>query len=194
MAAAKLIEVWLQVEAKRGQSFDVIACEAPAEVEIEGIRVKMIVDRIDQLADGRQVIIDYKTGASIDTKNWAEQRITEPQLPIYAALVNEDVAAVVFAKVLLDKPAFAGVADEKDILPGVQGIGDDKQKVFDPAEFPDWIAVITHWRERLHAVAKEVKMGQAGVVFADEKGLQYCEVLPLLRLPERRRLLIEARG
>jgi exodeoxyribonuclease-5 len=191
---AKLIDVWLQVEAKRGQSFDVIACEAPAEVEIEGIRVKMIVDRIDQLADGRQVIIDYKTGASIDTKNWAEQRITEPQLPIYAALVNEDVAAVVFAKVLLDKPAFAGVADEKDILPGVQGIGDDKQKVFDPAEFPDWIAVITHWRERLHAVAKEVKMGQAGVVFADEKGLQYCEVLPLLRLPERRRLLIEARG
>jgi exodeoxyribonuclease-5 len=184
----KLIEVWLQVEAKRGLSFNVIACEAPAEVEIEGIKVKMIVDRIDQLADGRQVIIDYKTGAAVDTKNWAEQRITEPQLPIYAALVNEDVAAVVFAKVLLDKPAFAGVADEKDILPGVQGIGDDKQKTFDPAEFPDWIAVITHWRERLHAVAKEVRQGQAGVVFADEKGLQYCEVLPLLRLPERRRL------
>jgi exodeoxyribonuclease-5 len=188
---AKLLEVWLEVEAKRGQPFEVVACEAPAEVEIEGIKVKMIVDRIDQLADGRQVIIDYKTGAAIDTKNWAEQRITEPQLPIYAALVNEDVAAVVFAKVLLDKPAFAGVADEKDILPGVQGIGDDKQKTFDPAEFPDWIAVITHWRERLHAVAKEVREGRAGVVFADEKGLQYCEVLPLLRLPERRRLLAE---
>jgi len=93
--------------------------------------------------------------------------------------------------VLLDKPAFAGVADEKDILPGVHGIGDEKQKIFDPAEFPDWIAVVTHWRERLHAVAKEVKQGQAGVFFADEKGLQYCEVLPLLRLPERRRLLAE---
>jgi len=191
---AKLVDVWLLVEAKRGLSFDVIACEAPAEVEIEGIKVKMIVDRIDQLADGRQVIIDYKTGAAVDTKNWAEQRITEPQLPIYAALVNEDVAAVVFAKVLLDKPAFAGVADEKDILPGVQGIGDEKQKIFDPAEFPDWIAVITHWRERLHAVAKEVKQGRAGVVFADEKGLQYCEVLPLLRLPERRRLLAAAQA
>jgi exodeoxyribonuclease-5 len=188
---AKLIDVWLQVEAKRGQRFDVVACEAPAEVEIEGIKVRMVVDRIDQLADGRQVIIDYKTGAAIDTKNWAEQRITEPQLPIYAALVNEDVAAVVFAKVLLDKPAFTGVADEKDVLPGVQGIGDDKQKTFDPAEFPDWVAVITHWRERLHAVAREVKEGQAGVVFADERGLQYCEVLPLLRLPERRRLLAE---
>ncbi len=188
----KLLAVWLDVEAKRGGEFEVIACEAPAEVEIEGIRVKMIVDRIDQLADGRQVIIDYKTGATIDTKNWAGQRITEPQLPIYAALVNDEVAAVVFAKVLLDKPAFAGVADEKDILPGVQGVGDDKQKIFDPAEFPDWVAVITHWRERLHAVAREVKEGRAGVVFADEKALQYCEVLPLLRLPERRRLLAAA--
>ncbi|MGV0976113.1 MAG: PD-(D/E)XK nuclease family protein [Azonexus sp.] len=188
----KLLDIWLHVEGKRGLAFEVIACEQSAEVEIEEIKVKMVVDRIDQLADGRQVIIDYKTGTAIDIKNWADARITEPQLPIYAALVNDEVAAVVFAKVLLDKPAFAGVADERDILPGVQGIGDDKQKVFDPAEFPDWIAVITHWRERLHAVAKEVKVGQAGVMFADEKSLQYCEVLPLLRLPERRRLLAAA--
>lgn len=189
---ARLLDLWLAVEMKRGQAFDVVACEQPAEVEIEGIKVRMVVDRIDRLADGRQVIIDYKTGAAIDTKNWAGQRITEPQLPIYAALVNDEVAAVVFAKVLPDKPGFAGIADEKDILPGVQGVGDDKQKIFDPAEFPDWIAVITHWRERLHAVASEVKAGSAGVVFADEKGLQYCEVLPLLRLPERRRLLAAA--
>ena len=189
---ARLLDVWLGVEGRRALPFEVIACEQPAEVEIEEIKVKMIVDRIDRLDDGRQIIIDYKTGAAIDIRNWAEQRITEPQLPIYAALVNDEVAAVVFAKVLLDKPAFAGVADEKDILPGVQGIGDDRQKIFDPAEFPDWIAVITHWRERLHAVAKEVKQGRAGVIFADESALQYSEVLPLLRLPERRRLLAKA--
>ena len=29
-------------------------------------------------------------------------------------------------------------------------------------------------------------------MFTDEKDLQYCEVLPLLRLPERRRLLATA--
>ncbi len=188
----RLLDLWLAVESRRGQPFAVIAREQPAEVDIEGIRVKMVVDRIDRLDDGRQVIIDYKTGAAIDIRNWAEARLTEPQLPIYAALVNDEVAAVVFAKVLLDKPGFAGVADEKDILPGVQGVGDDKQKIFDPAEFPDWIAVITHWRERLHAIAREVGDGFAGVVFTDESRLQYCEVLPLLRLPERRRLLAEA--
>jgi exodeoxyribonuclease-5 len=191
----RLLAIWLALESEREMAFEVVACEAPAEVDIQDIRVKMVVDRIDQLADGRQVIIDYKTGAAIDIRNWAEARLTEPQLPIYAALVAEDeVAAVVFAKVLLDKPAFTGVAEEKDILPGVQGVGDDKQKIFDPAEFPDWIALVMHWRERLHAIAREVRTGQAGVMFADEKALQYCEVKPLLRLAERRRLLAEAQA
>lgn len=56
----------------------------------------MSVDRVDQLEDGRRIIIDYKTGAAIDTKNWASERLSEPQLPIYAALASsEPVAAVV---------------------------------------------------------------------------------------------------
>lgn len=189
---ARLLELWLEVEAARPQPFEVIACEAPAEVEIEGIRVRMVVDRIDRLADGRQLIVDYKTGAAIDVRNWAAERITEPQLPIYAALVNDAVAAVVFAKVLPDKPAFAGVAEDGDLLPGVQGIGDEKQKIFDPLAFPDWPAVVRHWRGRLQAVAAEVGAGRAGVVVGDEGDLRYCEVLPLLRLPERRRLLAGA--
>jgi exodeoxyribonuclease-5 len=189
---AILLDLWLSIESKRQAPFSVVACEAPAKLEIEGITVNLVIDRIDQLADGRQIIIDYKTGVRVDTKNWAAQRITEPQLPIYAALVAEDVAAVVFAKVLLDKPGFSGVADEKDILPGVQGVGDEKQKLFNQEEFPDWIAVVMHWRERLHAIASEIRQGEAGVRYADEKDLQYCEVKPLLRLAERRRLLAAA--
>ena len=187
---SRLLNEWLAVEARRTLDFSVIACEQAAEIEIEQIRVKMVVDRIDELADGRRVIIDYKTGASIDIRNWAEDRLTEPQLPIYASLVAVDaVAAVVFAKVLLDKPAFAGVADEKDLLPGVQGIGDEKQKIFDPARFPDWPSVIAHWQDCLKNIALEVKAGVAGVSFSDESALKYCEVKPLLRLAERSRQL-----
>jgi len=150
----------------------------------------MFVDRIDQLADGRRVIIDYKTGAAIDTKNWASERITEPQLPIYASIASsEPVAAVVFAKVLADKPAFSGVAEQSDLLPGVRGLGDAREKRFDPERFPDWPAVISHWHQRLHAVAGEVREGVAGVVVEDAAALAYCPVLPLLRLAERQRLL-----
>ncbi len=41
-------------------------------------------------------------------------------------------------------------------------------------------------------MAGEVKAGVAGGRIDKEKGLQYCDVLPLLRLPERRRLLAAA--
>lgn len=185
----RLLERWLAVERARPQPFTVIACEQAASVDIEGIRVNMVVDRIDRLADGRQLIIDYKTGAAIDVHNWASPRITEPQLPIYAALVGGDVAAVAFAKVLIDKPAFAGIADVEDLLPGVRGLADTRQKIFPADRFPDWPSVIAHWRDSLHQVAREVRAGVAGVSFANEGDLKYCEVLPLLRLPERRRLL-----
>lgn len=179
---------WLGLEAGRPQPFLVLACEQAAALEIEGIRVNLVVDRIDQLADGRLVIIDYKTGAAIDVQNWSSQRITEPQLPIYAALVAEGVAAVAFAKVLIDKPAFAGIADASDLLPGVRGLDDARQKVFPPQQFPDWASVLSHWRDCLHAVAREVGAGVAGVSFVDEADLKYCEVKPLLRLAERQRL------
>lgn len=188
----RLLSLWLALEKKRALDFSVVACEQEAVVEIENIRVKMFVDRIDQLADGRRVIIDYKTGAAIDIKNWAGERISEPQLPIYASIAaREPVAAVVFAKVLGDKPAFSGVAEQGDLLPGVRGLGDPKEKCFDPAHFPDWPAVIAHWHARLHAVAREVRDGVAGVMVADESALLYCPVLPVLRLAERQRLLAQ---
>lgn len=186
----RLLLRWLALEAERGGDFRVLACEQPASVEIEGIQVKMVVDRIDAVADG-QLILDYKTGAAIDVRNWASPRITEPQLPIYAALVPaaSGTVAVAFAKVLPDKPAFAGVAASGDLLPGVPGLGDGKQRIFAGEDFPDWDSVLDHWRQRLQAVAREVRAGEAGVVFSDEKLLQYCELKPLLRLPERRRWL-----
>ncbi len=185
----RLLAIWLAVEKKRGVEFSVVACEQEAVVEIDKIRVRMFVDRIDQLADGSRVIIDYKTGTTIDVKNWASERITEPQLPIYASIAaSEPVAAVVFAKVLADKPVFSGIAEAGDLLPGVRALGDVREKCFDPGLFPDWPSVISHWHDRLHAVAREVREGVAGVMVADEKPLAYCPVLPLLRLAERERL------
>ncbi len=182
---ARLVERWLAIERERPQAFEVVAREREALVEIEGIAVRMIIDRIDRLDDDAQLVIDYKTGQAIDTANWASTRLSEPQLPIYAALVADDVAGVAFAKVRLDAPAFVGVCDVKDRLPGVPGLGDGRQKIFPAEQFADWPAVLEHWRERLHAVAREVADGIAGVVVYDAPGLRYCEVLPLLRLAER---------
>lgn len=193
----RLLAAWLAVEEQRSQEFTVIASERESLLDIEGIRVRTIIDRIDRLDDGRIVVLDYKTGKAIDTRNWAEDRLTEPQLPIYAAIAvpqegGKMVSAVAFAKVILDGAAFVGVGEEKDLLPGITGLDDAKRKQFASDAFPDWPAVLRHWHDRLHAIAAEVKAGEAGVRLADENALRYCEVLPLLRLAERRQQLAEA--
>jgi exodeoxyribonuclease-5 len=184
---AELIATWLEVEATRAD-FRVQACEERQRLDIEGLGINVVVDRVDRLADGRLAIIDYKSGRSDRTKTWADARITEPQLPIYAALAFPDraVAAVALARVTREDPAFLGVAEEAGLLPGVAALEDQRRR-FGAADFPDWPTLRACWAERIREVAREVKQGAAAVVFDDEKHLQYCQVKPLLRLAERRR-------
>ena len=185
----KLVSAWiLEVEMQRPQAFAVTACEQAYKTNIEGISIKLVIDRIDTLDDGRLVVLDYKTGRQIDYKNWADDQITEPQLPIYAAFLLEDaeIAAVCFAKIRSAEHAFIGITSTEDTLQGAV-VFDDKRgrKLFDENDFPNWDSIIHHWKMRIAATALSLKAGDAAVVFKDEKQLAYCEVLPLLRLPER---------
>ncbi len=192
----RLLDDWLSLELERTQNFTVLHCEKMTQVDIQGIRVRMMLDRVDQLKDGRLLVIDYKTGAAIDTRNWASDRITEPQLPIYAAIARPEegpVAGVVFAKVLMDEPSCAGIGEEEALMPKVRAFNDHYgRRTFPESRFPDWQSVLNHWHDRIHAMATEVKAGDAGVRFADEKTLKYCDVRPLLRLSERREQLAAA--
>ena len=187
-----LLAVWLDVEARR-VAFTVIACEERHELDIEGLPVRVVIDRIDQLDDGRLVVIDYKSGRSDSVESWADPRIREPQLPIYAALAfpDRDVAAVALARVTRDAPGFLGVSEVDGLLPGVKPL-DAQRKRYAEDEFPDWSSLRRVWAEHLTELAGEVRDGVAAVVFADEKALDHCDVLPLLRVAERKAQFDEA--
>ena len=185
----RLLHQWLLMEAARPDPFTAIRCEHEFKDNIGGIEVRMFIDRIDQLSDGRLLIIDYKTGASIDTRNWASARLTEPQLPIYAAIAKPaegDVAGVAFGLVHLSKLAFKGIGDAENVVPGVEDLDNYRvRKLFTPERFPDWSSVLEHWRTAILTIAEEVCVGDASVRYANDKDLMYCDVLPLLRLTER---------
>ena len=186
---------WLAFEAQRGSAFRVVAEEHELQADIEGIAVRLRVDRIDELDDGRRVIVDYKTGGQISQASWAAERIVEPQLPLYAAwlplpayagvTVADGIAGVVFARVRLDDCAFIGIAADGGLLPRVSGLA-EARKLFPETQFPDWNSLVAHWRKRIAAIAREIREGYAAVSFNDEQALAYCEVKPLLRLPEVR--------
>jgi probable DNA repair protein len=185
----ELLATWLDLEAQRSD-FRVLACEERHGLLIEGLPVNVVVDRVDQFADGRLAIIDYKSGRSDRSRSWADARIVEPQLPIYAALAFPDraVAAVALARVTREAPAFLGVAENEGLLPDVKAL-DAQRRRFGAEDFPDWEALRACWATRLREIAREVKEGVAAVVFEDDKALAYCEVLPLLRLAELQVLL-----
>jgi probable DNA repair protein len=185
----KLVMAWLNdVEKAREMGFSVQAVERKQTIPIDSLSITLTVDRVDQLEDGRLVVLDYKTGGTIDFKNWANANISEPQLPIYAAFLMGDaeVAAVCFAKVLLEKAGYAGIAASKGVLQGATPLDENRgRKIFAEADFPNWPSVIAHWKNSITATAQAIKAGDAAVKFENEKQLAYCEVLPLLRLAER---------
>ena len=182
----QLLEYWLDLELERAD-FKIHACEEKYSIEVEGLPVKFTIDRIDALADGGLVVIDYKTSAVVANKSWADDRISEPQLPIYVslALKYESVVAVCFAKVRTDESKFIGLSVEEGVLPEVTALHKVKNSsAF--IKFSDWDTLLEHWYTSLTNIAHEIKSGVASTTFNKETDLNYCDVLPLLRLPERR--------
>jgi len=182
----RLLGAWLLFEKSRSP-FSVDQCEQKVQLNLGGISVDLTIDRVDRLADGRLVVLDYKTGSSVSQKSWADTRIGEPQLPIYAAMAlsGNDVAAVCFAKVRIEEQKFIGIAASEELLPGVESL-QGARKLFDEAQFPDWAALMQHWRDRIAEIVAEIRNGDAAIRFADENDLRDCELKPLLRLPERK--------
>lgn len=180
---SKLIGAWLQFEKARGVDFDIVACEAEKKVHICGIEVTLKIDRIHRLAAGGFEFIDYKTGQIPKMNSWGEDRITEPQLPIYAAFYADDanhVAGVHFAMVKVADYAFVGVTEE-----GFETEPEKRRPAF-TKQFTSWQNLLDHWKASIEAMALEIRNGEAAVRFSDENDLMYCEVKPLLRLPERK--------
>lgn len=177
----KLILAWLVFEKSREVAFDIVACEAEKKVNIGGIEVTLKIDRIHRLKNGGLELVDYKTGRLPSIKSWGEDRITEPQLPIYAVFYDgeQSVASVQFGLVKTAEHSFIGLSEanfESEI---------EKRKPDFIRSFVDWQHLKNHWQASIEDIVKEIKAGEAAICFENEADLLYCEVLPLLRLPER---------
>jgi probable DNA repair protein len=172
---------WLEVEVDR-KPFHVVGREVPLTPEIGGLRIKLTVDRIDQLEDGRVILIDYKTGV-VQPSQWFGDRPEEPQLPLYSAVVEGEKAAVLFAQIRLGESLFRGVVAEKGLIPGlppVQGARQLKEST------ETWPLVIDEWSRIMNSLARDFRAGKALV---DPKrqpdSCSYCELSALCRIDEQ---------
>ena len=142
-------------------------------MSFEGIEIRLCIDRIDELAGGRSVIIDYKTG-EVNRNDWDPDRFSEPQLPLYALTAGEAVAAIAFACLKRGQLRFVGEAEAAGLLPGVQA-GADRP----------WAERLAAWRAVLTGLAQDYRNGQAAVRPASEQVCRYCDLHSLCRIYER---------
>jgi len=188
-----VLRAWLALELQR-PAFRVTAIEKsfqlrlpassamPGDVDADRsvhIDVKITADRMDMDASGRQLLIDYKTGARQSTAKWLNERIEEPQLPQYALAAELGVDdAVAFARVRSGDMAYEGLCGD-DI--GIQGIiaCDGKRGAPD-----DWQAVLDDWRTNINALATEFVEGRCDVSPRDAHACQYCGLEAVCRVEE----------
>jgi probable DNA repair protein len=165
----RLLPAWLDIEKLRPK-FTAAGIEVEREIAIAGLQIRVRADRVDALPDGRQIILDYKTG-QLKSRAWEGERPDEPQLPLYCASSEQPVAAAAFAVIRTGELKFRGLGD----LPGMA-----KMMANPPLPFN---AQIEEWRRVLAVLAQDFRAGHAQV---DPKpgACDHCGLRALCRIRE----------
>lgn len=180
--ACDLVMRWLQVESERAP-FQVIGVEHEVIYQHAPLALKMRLDRLDVLPDGRQVVIDYKTGAEVPDvlKDWAHARPVQVQLLAYADHLKQQagscgIGALVLAHLHPREFGATGVHDSEEIgLPGLTSFDDSKWAD------ADWNEAVQRLGLSVQRLADEFCAGIAHNVSWRKNDLQFCDVLPILR-------------
>ena len=127
---------WLSEHQAGGASF--VQAEAWKEMPLGTLTLVGRIDRIDRLADGTALVIDYKTEARSKTSDRIGHPLEDTQLAFYAALLHDDMPAALYLNVgeLEATRSYPqpGIVELRDQL--VTGIQDDLQRIADGARMP----------------------------------------------------------
>jgi probable DNA repair protein len=185
---ARLASACLELEKSRGP-FEVVGFEKEILQEIEGQPIRLVIDRIDRLPGGENVIIDYKTGR-VDPKKWFGDRPEDPQLPLYAISADATPAAIAFAVIRDEECLYRGVVTKEGIFPGLPPRpGVHNASIIEAGQ--NIQVTIDTWRSTLHRLMAEFLGGDAAI---DPKNGRktcdnsYCELQPLCRITELEQL------
>jgi len=174
-----LVLAWLEVEKQR-PPFRVSGREKKTELELDGVRIRVKIDRIDTLAEGGELLIDYKTG-EVKAAAWFGDRPDEPQLPLYSLAFTDELAGMAFARIRAGEADFNGVAREEVSISGVKSFG----KLKYTREAASWDEVLASWRQTIERLAQDFLAGEAGVNPKQyPQTCTYCELKPLCRIGE----------
>jgi ATP-dependent helicase/nuclease subunit B len=152
------------------EPFSAQALETKQPLALGEGALRLRLDRVDRLADGRLAIIDYKSGQDRGFDPLAE-RLTQPQLPAYAVALGEAVAAVLTLHVRPRSVRARGIADRPDRIRKLPG----------PPPGTAWPSLLARWHGQLQDLAREFLGGHAAVD-PQPDACKHCHLHTLCRI------------
>jgi probable DNA repair protein len=155
----RLVMAWLEYEASR-VPFEVLKTEAARSIALAGLNFDLRLDRLDRLADGSVLVIDYKSG-DVSPKSWELPRPDDVQLPLYAGFALDEqqhLGGLVFAKLRPGDLGFAGHvgAPTQTLLPGLKSTSALAKNRLEAEQ-------LIAWKENIEQLARDFLAGRAEV-------------------------------
>jgi probable DNA repair protein len=155
------------------ERFGVQSLELRQPLALGGASLTLRLDRVDRLADGRLLVIDYKSGAA-QPFDAHDLRPPRPQLPAYALAAGTEVAAVVALHLGREGIKARGIADRAGRVPG-RGVD------VVPDGDAGWRLLQQQWLERLERLMREF-LGGCAAVQPQPGACEYCHLQMLCRV------------
>lgn len=148
------------------ESFSVTESEQERSVRVGPVEVGLKLDRMDELANGARLVIDYKTG-NVARRNWNPARPGDMQLPLYANFSGVVVNGVAYAQISAQEVRYDGLADDLVHVDGVAEPGALKGNArFRNAAgeaIEDWDELQVEWQDCLYALAEGFAAGVCSI-------------------------------
>jgi len=160
-----LLMQFIALDQTRGE-FTVVEAEEGRAVSVGPVEVGLKLDRMDKLANGALLVIDYKTG-QVARRSWNPARPGDMQLPLYATFGGENIDGVAFAQLSVQDVKYEGLADESVALDGViepdslKGQARFKNAAGEVVE--NWLELKEEWQRSLLELAESFAAGECSI-------------------------------
>jgi len=177
----QLVTTWLDYEAAR-IPFHVKGCEVKRNIELEGLHLRLRLDRLDETINGNVLVLDYKSG-KVTPKQWEAPRPQNLQLPLYACKAlnaDEPLEGLSFAQVRTGEVTFAGLFRNAKVT-----LREDLTKSSNLIKKPLTDNHLAEWKDILAQLARDYRAGLATVDPIDRRlNCGQCRYQTLCRIEE----------
>ena len=169
MRLVRLLITWMGIEKQRTIPFVIESLESTFDWTCGGLTLSLTADRVDQLQNGQQVVIDYKSGGSHSASDWHQSPLKSPQLPCYSQLLK-NVGTIGIARVGGSDPNYT-------LLGGAIGLSaadTQSEKAMATAGVADLSELKDRWGQELSDLVRGFVEGDA-VATPSANACRYCD-------------------